>query len=148
MAEKIKLLAFGDSAVVLRALERYVGLVPEMRERYELLDVCDYNAPISAETYGAAEIVMFSLYRRYGVRLRAEGIPALESRLSKGKKGLLYDFGNLQLVSHPLVWAIPGKIPLSAKLYDLFRAKDLAGELSSLRQMFRKDIFVIDGHRK
>ena len=141
-------MAFGDSAVVLRALEQYAKLVPAMAEQYEFLDFCDYSSPVSADVYSAAEIVMFGLYRRYGVRLRAEGIPALENRLCKGKKGLLYDFSNCQLIHHPLVWVIPGEIPLSKKLHDLFHANDLLRELSSLRQIFQKDIFAIDGHRK
>lgn len=141
-------MAFGDSAVVLRALERYAGLVPAMRERYELLDVCGYDAPVPADVYGEAEIVMFGLYRRYGVRLRAEGIPALERRLSRGKKGLLFDFGSLQLVSHPLVWVVPGEIPLSVKLDGLLQMEHAVDELDLLRQMFRKEIFPIDGHRK
>ena len=146
MAEREKILAFGDGAAVLRALEQYFRLVPAMAERYELLDVCDYGTPVSAEVYAAAEIVMFGLYRRYGVRLRAEGIPALESRLRKGKKGMLYDFGNFRLIRNPLVWVIPGEIPLSVKLHDLMHADDLLQELSSLRRIFQKDIFVIDGH--
>ena len=148
MAERKKVLVFGDGAAVLRALEQYAGLVPEMAERYEFLDFCDYGDPVSADVYGAAEIVMFGLYRRYGARLRAEGIPALESRLRKGKKGLLYDFENRRLIRHPLVWVIPGEIPLSAKLHDLFLAGDLSGEVASLRRMFHEDIFAIDGHRR
>ena len=148
MTGRKKILAFGDSAVVLRSLEQYFRLVPAMAERYELLDVCDYGTPVSAEVYAAAEIVMFGLYRRYGVRLRAEGIPALENRLRKGKKGLLYDFGNVRLIRHPLIWVIPGEIPLFVKLHDLMRAGDLLQELSSLRQIFQKDIFAIDGHLK
>ena len=148
MAEKTTILAFGDSPVVLRALERYAGLAPAMRERYELLGVCGYDAPVPADVYGAAEIVMFGLYRRYGMRRRAEGIPALEFRLSRGKRGLLFDFGNFQLVSHPLVWVVPGGIPLAAKLDDLLRTDHPARELEPLREMFRKEIFPIDGHRK
>ena len=147
MAAKTKILVFGDSPVVLRALEQYVRVVPDMTE-YEFLDFCDYNGPVSADLYGAADIVMFSLYRRYGIRLRAEGIPALESRLSKGKKGLLYDFSNCQLVHHPLVWVIPGAIPLADKLRGLIHADGFSGELPALRQIFQKDIFPIDGHRQ
>ena len=148
MPAKTKILVFGDSAIVLRALEQYVKLVPAMTEQYEFIDFCDYSTPVSAEAYGAADIVMFSLYRRYGMRLRAEGVPALERRMLSGKKGLLFDFCNCQLSSHPLVWVIPGKVPLSVKLHDLVQASDFSRELRFLQQSFQKDIFAVDGHRK
>ena len=148
MAGRKKILAFGDSGVVLRALEQYAKLVPAMAEQYEFIDFCNYGTPVSADVYGAADIVMFSFYRRYGVRWRAEGIPALENRMRNGRKGLLYDFENSMLIRHPLVWVIPGEIPLSVKLHDLFHTDDLAEQLASLRQSFQKDIFPIDGHRK
>ena len=148
MAAKTKILFFGDGPIVLRALEQYAKLVPAMRERYELLDVCDYGAPVSAEVYGAAEIVIFGFYRHYGVRLRAEGIPALERRLDRGKKGLLFDFGDSRLADHPLVWVISEAIPLAEKLHDLFRADDLPQKAHALRRMFEDRIFAIDGHRR
>lgn len=148
MAEKTKILIFGESPVVLRAMEQYAKLVPAMKERYELLDVCDYNTPVSVDVYGAAEIVMFSFYRRYGVRLRAEGIPALERRLGKGKKGLLYDFDNSGLADHPLVWVVPASVPLAEKLDDLFLFGDLPQKLLELRQAFENQIFTIDGHMR
>ncbi|MBE6372445.1 MAG: hypothetical protein E7055_10290 [Lentisphaerae bacterium] len=141
-------MAFGDSGVVLRALEQYAKLVPAMAEQYEFIDFCNYGTPVSADVYGAADIVMFSFYRHYGVRWRAEGIPALENRMRNGKKGILYDFENSMLIRHPLVWVIPGEIPLSVKLHDLFHTDDLVEQLASLRQSFQKDIFPIDGHRK
>ena len=148
MAEKTKILIFGESPVVLRAMEQYAKLVPAMKERYELLDVCNYNTPVPADVYGAAEIVMFSLYRRYGIRQRAEGIPALERRLGKGKKGLLYDFDHSGLADHPLVWVVPAAVPLSEKLHDLFLVDDLPQKLYELRQSFESQIFAIDGHRR
>ena len=148
MTGRKKILVFGDGVVVLRALEQYAKLVPAMAEEYEFIDFCDYGTPVSADVYAAAEIVMFGLYRRYGVRRRAEGVPALENRMHRGKRGLLYDFENSRLICHPLVWIAPGEITLSAKLRNLTHAGDLSGELSSLRQSFQKDIFTIDGHQR
>lgn len=148
MSEKTKILIFGESPVILRCLKQYVETVPAMQEQFQLLDVCLYSIPISPETYLAADIVMFSLYRHYGCLPRAEGVPSLENRLKKGKKGLLYDFSHHELENHPLVWFIPGRLSLPEKLHFLLQQNDLLSELPVLQQIFRKDIFPIDRHRK
>ena len=137
---------FGENPILLRSFEQYAELIPEFREKYELLAVCDYNNPVAAETYLAADIVIFSLYRRYGLSFRAEGIPALEKRLLRKKRGLLYDFSNYHLESNPLVWWVPGKIPLHEKLDKLSGATEEIHSLYKLQQMFQEDIFVVDGH--
>ena len=147
MNTKRKLLIFGEESIVLKALEQYAAIVPDMAEKYDILATSEYDQPISATTYLSADIVLFSLFRRYGVRQRAEGIPSLEQRLRRGKLGLIYDFCIPQVKDNPLVWDIAENVTLAEKLAYLTTANlDFMEYLEPLKQVFADHLFTVDGH--
>ena len=144
---KKKLLIFGESAIELKALEQYATIVPDMVANYEIVGISEYDQPISAATYLSADIVLFSLFRRYGVRQRAEGIPSLEQRLRRGKLGLLYDFCIPDVKDNPLVWDIAENVTLAEKLSYLTTTNlDFMAYLEPLKQVFAEHLFTVDGH--
>ncbi|MBQ7732175.1 MAG: hypothetical protein IJT68_10100 [Lentisphaeria bacterium] len=143
---KKKIMFLGDGKIVMSALFQYASAVPAMIERYECLGAFEFTE-LPAPIYMEADIVVFSLFRQYGSRVRAEGIPALENRLNKGKCGILFSFGSYDETESPLVWNIMEKKSLAEKLDELPPPDAMATELRRLKEFFRSALFKIDGHR-
>ena len=147
--EKKKLLFLGDGLSVMAALEQYALTVPAMLERYDCLGAFEYDKAslMPSATYRDADIVVFSLFRRYGPQTRAEGIPALEKRLEWGKTGILYSFGVPEEADSPLIWDVFGKTSLAERLNAIPSPEAMSAEIQRLREVFRQALFTIDGHR-
>ena len=139
------ILIFDDNKLVLKALEQYFQLVPAMAE-YQLLGSCQYGEVAVASLYQQADIILFGLFRRFGIRMRAEGVPSVANRIRFGKKGLIVCFGLPEIQDNPLVWDIVSTYTLADKLLRLSTKADFSGALCELQTYFQKDIFPVDGH--
>ena len=148
--DKKKILFLGDGLPVMTALAQYAQTVPAMLERYDCLGAFEYDkvSLMPSTVYLEADIVVFSLFRRYGVRYRAEGIPALEKRLEWGKLGILYSFSIPEAAESPLIWDVVGVSSLADKLDMLSSPDALSAEIQRLREVFRGALFTVDGHRR
>ena len=147
--ERKRILFLGDGSPVMASLLQYARTVPAMAALYDCLGAFEYDkvSLMPSMTYLAADIVVFSLFRRYGVRSRAEGIPSLENRLSRGKTGILYSFGIPHGAESPMIWDVTGRDSLAKKLDALPEPDVLAAEMQRLRVFFGSALFEIDGHR-
>ena len=148
--DKKKILFLGDGLPVMAALAQYAQTVPAMLERYECLGAFEYeNGSLMPSTvYLEDDIVVFSLFRRYSGRYRAEGIPALEKRLEWGKLGILYSFGIPDAAESPLIWDVVGETSLAEKMDMLPSPDALSAEIQRLREVFRGALFTVVGHRR
>lgn len=144
--EKTRLLLFGDSMIVLKALEQYIQFVPGL-SHYEVVDVVEYGCPLlTLDKLRSVDIMLYSLYRRYGARQRAEGVTSLQTRLKFGKKGLIYCFGISSVAANPLVWDITSPMTLKEKLAKVNNEIIPEIHMQELQKYFSDDIFTVDGH--
>lgn len=146
---KTRLLIFGDSAVVLKALEQYIAIVPGL-EHCEVLGRVEYGSGglLTQGMLMSADFMLYGLYRRYGARLRAEGVASLGKRIERGRKALVYGFDiAADLAANPLVWDVFGTESLANKLAAWPTTLDARTQaLRELEDRFGKEIFPVDGH--
>jgi len=139
------ILIFDDSSLVLQALEQYATLVLE-GSVYQLIGHCKYGEVALVSLYQKADIVLFGLFRRYGTRLRAEGVPSIANRIKFGGKGLIFGFGIPDMAENPLFWDIASRYTLLEKLSGLNQLSDSQTSLQPLQEFFQRDIFAVDRH--
>jgi hypothetical protein len=145
--DKTRLLLFGDSLVVLKALKQYIAIVPGL-EHCEVIGLVEYGSPtlLTQDILKAADFKLYELYRRYGTRLRAEGITTLQRSIALHTKALVYGFDIPDVADNPLIWDVFGDLPLAGKLAAWESITDPAQEVEHLAERFGKDIFAVDGH--
>ena len=145
MTQHHNILIYDESRDVLHALEHYVQTVPAM-SAYQLVGCCKYGEITVASQYQAADIILFGLFRRYGTRIRAEGVPVLAGRINRGRMGLVVGFGIPEIADNPLVWDVLSDRSLAEKLSNLTALDDPRQSLQELMDHFQNSIFPVDGH--
>lgn len=139
------ILIFDDNQLMLNALEQYIKLVPKMAD-YQFTGSCRYGEIAVTSQYRNADIILFGIFRRFGIKMRAEGVPALTNRIRFGKKGLIVGFAFPEIKDNPLYWDMTSEYTLADKLAGLNAADDFSAALNELQTYFQKDIFPVDGH--
>lgn len=143
MVNKKRILIIGDSPLIMQALEQYVLLVPDMAD-YEVVDTFQYGGFMTQKNLEHVDLILCDLFRCYGTRLRAEGIPTAKT-LSRFPC-LIYGFNVLSVAKNPCIWNVVGEIPLAKKLRELANA-DRKSALAKLEKHFSDNIFPVDGHK-
>ncbi|MDA3797753.1 MAG: hypothetical protein PF692_01585 [Kiritimatiellae bacterium] len=146
---KKQILLWGEDAALMRVIERYIRFQPALSQ-YTVSAQIEYGhtSLITGSMLQNADTVMYGLFRRYGMRVRAEGVPALKPRVTCGKQGLIYCVGISEIASNPLVWDIISDFPLEKKLADLETISDKQSYMHELQIYFKSSIFSVDGHEK
>lgn len=144
---KKKILIWGENDAQMRAIERHIRFHKPLTS-YEVSARIEYghNSLITNDVLRSADIVFYGLFHLYGMRLRAEGIPTLKTRIRRRKMGLVYLCGIKAVAKNPLVWDIVDDIPLDKKLRDLENISDFQKPFKELEDFFAKNIFPVDGH--
>lgn len=146
MKQQQKILIFDDSIEILHALEHFIQTTPAL-SGYEVIGCCKYGELTMGPQYKTADIILWGLFRRYGVRLRAEGIPVLERRINQNRLGLVFGFGVPEVADNPLLWDVASDYTLEEKLTGLASMDNMQKPFEELKTHFERNIFPVDGHQ-
>lgn len=141
------ILIWGDDTVLMCVIEQSIKNTLELTH-YSVLDRIEYGhqSLVTADVLRSADIVLYGLFCRHETRVRAEGIPALGTRLWAGKLGLVYGVGISPVASNPLIWDVLNPKSLATKIANLDTIPDPLSDWKALDTYFSESIFSVDGH--
>jgi hypothetical protein len=136
--EKKTIAIFGDNMPLCDVIRKHIETNPALQD-YEIVGVGEYGNP---GTYTLpmlnADVKMYGLFRRVGMKILTEGVQSLEGDVQHNKNSLVYGCGIRPVSQNPLFWDVLEGISLESKLGDLPSIENKQEHLQELKDYFRE----------